>query len=304
MMKKFLSNIVLFALAFFVVEKVFYVFLHTAPSMEHDTRLEQIIQGNMHKELLVMGSSRGARNIIAGQIADSLNTSAYNLSYPGSSILFHDFLLNSILKYNPAPKTILLAVDDELELLPSEALTFRLDRLYPLSKYNYINNELIKQGEKSFLSHFLVLARIHRENFRLQPKGISHLDTLLTCGSMPIPFQRRDRGFSYVDDKKYPIKEELPEKIEAFQAFQDTCLAHNIQLYLICSPNFKAHDLDFEQRLRQLSRPAVSMYVYDRSNAAYQNKDFFYDESHLQTKGARIFTDEVITFLKAQARAN
>ena len=94
---------------------------------------------------MVFGSSRGARNIIASQIEDSLSIEAYNLSYPGSDITFHEFMLRSVLKFNKKPKIVLLVIDDPARVLPDEIIKFRLDRLYPLSKYDYINEELMSK---------------------------------------------------------------------------------------------------------------------------------------------------------------
>ncbi len=44
---------------------------------------------------------------------------------------------------------VLLAIDDPRQFLPSDLLTFRLERLYPLARYSYINNEMIARGERT-----------------------------------------------------------------------------------------------------------------------------------------------------------
>ena len=103
-MKKFIIQILVFSITFILFEKVFYVFLYVSPKLEKDKRLEYVLNGNMNKDLIVLGSSRGARNVIASQIEDSLTISTYNLSYPGSDIEFHEFLLRSLIKYNKKPK--------------------------------------------------------------------------------------------------------------------------------------------------------------------------------------------------------
>lgn len=298
-MKKFLIQILLFSFAFFVFEKVFYVFLYISPKLEKDKRLELVLSGEINKGLIVLGSSRGARNIIASQIEDSLNIPSYNLSYPGSDIEFHEFLLRSLIKYNKKPKVVLLAVDDPSELLPSESINFRLDRLYPLSKYNYINNELVKRGEKSFLSKFLVLARINKRNFDIREKSFSSLDSIMQCGSMPISFQRENRDFIFDNNNNnYNVDAELAEKVKAFKILQDLCMNNNIQLFIIYSPNFSSHNILFEKRIKELSHPMVSSIVYDNTNPIYKNKDYFYDEGHLKINGAIIFTNEIISRLK------
>ena len=294
-MKKFIIQILLFSVAFFVLEKIFYVFLYVSPDLEKDKRLENVINGNMNKNLIVLGSSRGARNIIANQIEDSLSISSYNLSYPGSNIEFHEFLLRALIKHNKNPEIILLAVDDPEELLPSKSIKFRLDRLYPLAKYDYINNEMIRRGEKTVLSKFLILARINRKNFDLRERNLSALDTLRCNGSMPISFQRKDRDFIYNDSRNnYDLDKELSVKVDAFKDLQELCVSNNIKLFIVFPPNFEDHNISFANRLNELSHPTTSFILYDTTDLTYQNRNYFYDEGHLKVNGARKFTNEII----------
>jgi len=298
LMKNYIKHLLLFALTYFIFDKIFFIFLYLSPTLEKDQRLEQLINGKINHELIVMGSSRGARNIIAKQLQDSLKISAFNLSYPGSDIEFHEFLLNNLIKYNKKPKKIVLVLDDPSELCPSQSLNFRLDRLYPLSKYDEINNELIKRGEKSILSKFMMLARINKTNFNLKTKEFSPLDTLLNCGSMPISFQRSDREFSYDSNPKiYDRTNELKVKIRAFNQFQIICQTYNIKLVLVIPPNLKKYNDSFEKRIREILLPNVTLYVYDHTNSVYQDKSYYYDESHLLINGAKIFTSELINAL-------
>jgi hypothetical protein len=302
-MKKFLIQILVFSLTFFLLEKVFYVFLYVSPTLEKDKRLEYVLDGHLNKDIIILGSSRGARNVIANQIQDSLNISSYNLSYPGSDIEFHEFLLRSLIEYNNKPKVVLLVVDNPYELLPSESIKFRLDRLYPLAKYNYVNNEMIKRGEKSFLSNFLILSRINKMNFDIREKHISSLDTLKDCGSMPISFQRENREFVFKNENpRYDLDDELPVKLMAFNKFQDLCISNNIKLFIVYPPNFKKHNILFENRIKKLSYPKVSSIIYDTTNPVFKDKDYYYDEAHLKTNGAIIFTNDIIRQLKNKVR--
>jgi hypothetical protein len=302
-MKKFLIQILVFSLTFFLLEKVFYVFLYVSPTLEKDKRLEYVLDGHLNKDIIILGSSRGARNVIANQIQDSLNISSYNLSYLGSDIEFHEFLLRSLIGYNNKPKVVLLVVDNPYELLPSESIKFRLDRLYPLAKYNYVNNEMIKRGEKSFLSNFLILSRINKMNFDIREKHISSLDTLKDCGSMPISFQRENREFVFKNENpRYDLDDELPVKLMAFNKFQDLCISNNIKLFIVYPPNFKKHNILFENRIKKLSYPKVSSIIYDTTNPVFKDKDYYYDEAHLKTNGAIIFTNDIIRQLKNKVR--
>lgn len=300
-MKKFLKLLLIFGILFFVLEKVFYIFIFVAPSLEVDNRLENVINGELNKDLIILGSSRGARNIIASQIGDSLHISSYNLSYPGSDIEFHEFLLKSLLKFNHPPKTVLLVVDEPAELLPSKAIKFRLDRLYPLSKYSYINDELIRRGEKSILSNVFALARINKNNFDIRKRRFTKLDSIFEDGSMPVSFQKKDADFVYPDNYKYNSADELDYKLEAFAKFQELCISNNIDLHIVFPPNFYPLIPAFETRLKNLSNPEVSFYTYDSLNYVYKNTEYFYDVGHLQKNGAVVFTNEIIDYLKIKA---
>lgn len=293
-MKKFIQNVLIFSLVFFVIDKLFYPLLYLSPSLEVDNRLEKVINGELNKDIIVFGSSQGARNIIARQIEDSLNISTYNLSYPGSDIEFHNFLLKSLIKFNKTPKMVLLVVDDKTELLPSNILKFRYDRLYPLSINNYINNEMIKRGQKNFISNFLVLSRINRSNFDIREKKFNPLDTIQYCGSMPISFQRKNYEWNFIDSISYNQEQELPEKVDAFLSFHKLCSDNNIKLVLIFPPNIKTLNPYFEKRMRELSNKKTSFFKYDTSKSMYKEKSYYYDNWHLQRHGAAIFTEEII----------
>lgn len=300
-MSRFIVNILIFTLSFFTIEKIFYIFLLISPRLEKDNRLEKVINGEISEEIIVFGSSRGARNIIAGQIEDSLNLSVYNLSYPGSNIEFHEFLLRSLIRFNKKPNTVLLAIDEPGELLQSESLKFRFDRLYPLAKYKYINNEMIARGEKSFLSKILILSRINKRNFDIRKKRFSAVDTIIECGSMPISFHREDRTFNFDNcAQHYQKKEELDSKVVAFLKFQDLCLENGIKLILVFSPNFHIPNSEFEQRIKQLTPRNVHYFIYNTTNGIYKNKSYYYDEGHLAINGAVIFTNELIEFLRVE----
>lgn len=276
----------------------FYFFMERSAALEKDNRLEKVITGKMNKDIILLGSSRGARDIIASQIEDSLQLSTYNLSYPGSDIEFHEFLLKSVLKFNKAPKVVVLAVDYDAELRPSESIKFRLDRMYPLVKYDYIYNEMRERGELNFLSNYMVLSRINKSNLTLFKMKFNSLDSILDCGSMPISFQKKGYKFNYATISDYKVKGELPLKINSFLGVQELCKKYGCKLIIVFPPNFRSHSSLFEKRLKEISSPDVRFFVYDTLNNDFKNKNFFFDGNHLKKNGAIVFTNEIIEALK------
>jgi len=222
-------------------------------------------------------------------------------SYPGSNIVFHEFILKAIVKHNKTPKIILLTVDDMVQFFESDVLTFRFERLYPLVYYNYVNDLLIERGEKTFLSQYLALARINRVNFRFKKTKAGKLDALMDCGSMPIPFQKEGLTLTYKTIKEsYDRSLELVEKIDAFKSFQNICAENKIKLFVVFSPMLRSGSSLFEKRIKMLSLDDVNFIKFNNLNTAYKKNDFYYDEGHLNTKGAIVFTNDVISNLKKE----
>lgn len=304
-MRKYIRNILLFSIIFFLFDKAFYFFIALSPKLESDNRLERIIEGQMNKDIVILGSSRGARNVIADQLQDSLGKYSYNLSYPGSDIEFQEFILNTLIRFNAPPKKVILVVDDSRELLPSSILTFRYDRLYPLAKYKYINDVMIARGEKSISSKVLILSRMNIRNFNLRRKIFSELDSITTCGSMPISIQRENFIFNFDSTvRSYRCDLEIDYKINSFKNIQSVCIKNNIDLYLAFSPNFKIHNIGFENRMRDLSNESVKFIFYDSLNPVYKDELYYYDNIHLQRVGAISFTNDIIDFLQKEIDDN
>jgi len=296
-MRKFLLRLLLFSCIFFVVDKLFYVLVAKAPSLEADKRLEMILEGKMNKDILIIGSSRAAEDILASQIEKETQQRTYNLGYQGSNIEFHYFLLKTLLKYNKAPKTILLTVDNPSEFIPVKSLNFRYDRLYPLVKYNYITEELIHRNQKNGFARFMVLARINKTNFDLTKRKPAEKNPLQSCGSSPFLLDNPQKKFQYTYDYKYSAIKEAKSLRNAFGSFQRECKVNNIRLIVCYAPDFKSFNANFARRMKQISYKENFTFIYDTTNAKYKNIDYFYDESHLNYEGAKLFTSEISRFI-------
>ena len=100
-------------------------FINSSPSKEVDKRLEFVLKGKINKDIIILGSSKGSRDIIASQLESETNQTAYNLSYPGSNIEFHEFMLRTLVTFNNAPKMVILTVDNPIQFLNESLINFR-----------------------------------------------------------------------------------------------------------------------------------------------------------------------------------
>lgn len=298
-MRKFTIKLLLFVVIFLIFDKLFIILADFSAEAEADKRLEYLVNGEVNKDIIIIGSSTGSRDVIASQIEDSTGLSTYNLCYPGSNIEFHEFIMRTLLKFNEPPKIAILVVDDDNEFLHLETISFRKDRLYPLVKYSYIWKELAQRDDRDKLfSHFLVLNRINKYNFDLHKKRFRTIDTIQDCGSMPIVWKPDDMDIEYVSvERPYPLVEEQPEMVEAYKNLIETCKTNNIHLVVVFPPRFKIHSESFEKRIRQLSGDGVYYYLYNTENPIYLNEDNYFDEVHLMKNAAIEFTGELITYL-------
>lgn len=303
-MKFFLINIFLFALVFFIFDRSFLFIVNYSARQEVDKRLELLINGKINKDVIILGSSRGARDIIARQLEIKTGLTAFNLSYPGGEIEFQEFLLRTLIQFNKKPQSVILTIDEPIEFLPFENVKFRTDRLYPLVKYDYIIKELIRRKEKNeILSRFSILHRINKRNFDLTKKKFTALDTILPCGSMPISFQRVGYKWKYEDqNESYSIESEVGLKVNWFKKIIEICNRNNIKLIIAFPPNYGFHNKLFEKRIRDLVGTTGIIYIYNLDNPIYHDKEYFYDVSHLTLKGAEIFTDELGSFINSKIR--
>ena len=299
-MKDFIIRIFIFCFLFFLFDKSFILLRNTLPKLEVDTRLEKIIKKQIRADILVFGSSRGARNIIASQIGDSLHTTSYNLSYPGGDVEFQYFLFKQILKYNK-PKLILLSIDEGSEIAASNIVKYRYDRLYPLVKYKVILDELIRKKQKNkLLSNFFILHQLTKSSFDIQKKEENKFEHIMPCGSIPVTFQTSNfsKHFSYKQPPYYASKE-FSYKRNCFLSIVKECNKNDIDLILVFPPNYHKFRDDFYHRIVSLAKNNGKCHImrYNALENRFLNSDYFNDESHLIKKGAIIFTNEIIQYI-------
>jgi len=301
-MKKFALRLLLFAAIFLTYDKLFILVAKRSAEAEIDKRLEYLVKGEINKDIIIAGSSTGSRDIIAAQIEEKTGFSTYNLCFPGSGVEFHEFIVNTLVEFNEAPKLLLLMVDDDVELMNHPPLIFRKDRLYPLVQYPTIWKELARQENMHpFFSSFLILQRLTKYNFDLRQKSFTPMDSIIACGSMPVSWKPEDIVLEFgTSERIYSTENEIPEKVAAFKGILKTCEEYNVRLVLVFPPIFQAHSLSFEKRIRRLAGDKVDYYIYNRENPIYQDEDYYNDETHLMRDGAIVFTDETIRYLESE----
>lgn len=292
-MKLFLKHILIFGIVFFLVEKGLCYFVYQSPEKEYDKRLQMILEGQMDKDIIILGSSRGANNISAKQLENQTGLSSYNLSYRGSNIIFHEFVLESLLKFNSSPKIVLLCIDNGYEFVSEKSLNFRYDRLNPLKNYNYINNILIQRNKKSYFSKFFCSLRVDRQDFSFNKVNVLPVNIMTSHGSKLLNAKPNSDLLFGEKPKVYNKALEQLDKLNAFEAIKELCSLNNIDLYFVFTPSYADFDISFYNRFKTLTNRAEHLVIYDTVSGIYKNKNLFRDSTHMFKNGAELFTSEI-----------
>jgi hypothetical protein len=132
----------------------------------------------------------------------------------------------------------------------------------------------------------------------LKQKHFSAVDTILACGSMPISFQKKDWKPQFDKPQKTKRIQINPILIKSFKEIQRICREENIRLIIVLPPNYYAFDAPYKKLVQANLLEKTEIYTY-QVNGIYQDANSYYDQSHLVTRGALIFSKEVADYLNA-----
>ena len=307
-MKKFLFNLTLIVILFFSIDKLFLFVENYSPSLEFDQRIDRVMKGEMDYDLVIFGSSRSARAIIAADLEKETGLSCYNMSYHGSNTDFHEFILRMYLTYNRVPKYVVLGVDDYNSFI-REKTVFRADKLYPFTKYPDIIDELVQRGEKiQGISTLLCSHRINRSALFLTKRVPNKFNQFSSNGSITIEGSDKQflaNNFDYdMSGRLYPIDQESDTLIAKYEAIISLCESYGIELLVTVPPNYRHYTFGFRERLEQITADKTKIFYCNEEKAEYREMTNFYDAEHLNITGAKHYTKDLAEFIKKRFNIN
>lgn len=310
-MKKFLIKVIVFSLLFFAFDKAFLFVRDILPENDTlDNRLDFVFRGEVNKDLILMGSSVGDTDLLPHLFQDSLKLSTYNLSYGAASVTFQKFVLENLLKYNTKPKVIIKLITNDTEFYGNSgvnAMGFRLDRLYPIIKYKEVRDQLmLREDVNPIMSKFMVLSHFKKQHIidLLKPKK-EHGNYYKKFGTEVFEDRHDSLGkWNYNKNPKYDFAQENKAFIHDFIEFQKLCKKNDIVLIYAVTPTYRALNKEWLEIVKNNLLESTNLYIYDYSNKAYENKFNFADPLHMNPKGAKIYTNELIKFTRNILQSN
>lgn len=261
---------------------------------------------NPTEDIYIFGSSRAVHGYDPKIFTDSLGLTCFNSGRENSNILYHTAILKEMLKKH-VPKIIILDVSaKELTWRTAENSKFVLASMilpYVHSDTSFENiaralfpNELRKaEVSKIYAYNSLVLPLIvgkRKFNNGEKLNGYIPLHGNKIKGPPPV----------FTDD--YDKTDNLAKKY--FDDFVKLVKENNIRLYVIQSPLYVqkfSSSISLDTMKNILHRYNEPFWNYGFDTTFYHNK-YFYDNVHLNTQGATLFTEKLVSDIKTDLEKN
>lgn len=114
---------------------------------------------------------------------------------------------------------------------------------------------------------------------------------------MPLMGKAPEVVFNYSKASPYRLENESNLKVEALKNIVEITKLSNIELILLITPSYKSFDNSFIERLNEITHSEIKIFnVYDDS---FKDENLFYDNGHLNKKGAKQYTQLLANYLKS-----
>jgi hypothetical protein len=258
------------------------------------------------EDIFIYGSSRAVHGYDTRIFADSLGLSCFNSGRENSNILYHTAILDEMLKKH-TPEIVVLDVsareltwrsaENSKVVLASMILPYvRRDTSFANIARQLFPKELRKaQVSKIYAYNSLVLPLMIGKRKIKNAKNLNGyvpMHGIKVTGEPP--------AFTDENDETDPFAK------NNFENFVKIVKEKNIRLYVIQSPLYVQHfkssvSLDtIKSILKRYNEPFWD-YGFD---TAFYKRQYFYDNLHLNATGATLFTEKLVSDIKADLEKN
>jgi hypothetical protein len=295
-MIKFTKKILLFLVIIIFLDLVIGNALQSLYYKQTSGKLYGItkVLDNIKSEILIFGSSRAVQHYDPAIIEEKLGLSAYNVGLDGQSIIYHKAILDIILnRYKP--KLIVLELYESMDFNSVGSQYDRLSTLLPY--YNrhpklkrIIKNrsyfEEIKLLSKTYPYNSLLL-RIIEANFNFMKNKKSNIGFVPKEGVWGFPLTKKENL-----NPNYDL-----EKVNYFYDFVRVCKEKNIPLFVVISPKFEDCSNCFSYSQKICDQKDILLHNFSSEIQFSSNINYFQNPSHLNTEGAKKYTEFISTKL-------
>lgn len=293
-MKKYLIKIILFFVAIVVVDILFGVACQymNDHSKGGGVKSRYYVCKESTEDVLVFGSSRAKHHYVPDVIEDSLGMTCYNTGEDGNGIILcYGFLKMITERYSP--KLIIYDVTG-FDMYEDDNMKY-LDLMKPYYYEKGIDSIFWSVEPKT---RFMMLSNLYRYN----------TTCLRVIGNFIHPMNNYPKGYSALHktmdyEPKNKEEKELAVdtlKIHYFKKFIQLAQDKGVSLVCCVSPSYKApsDDRKFAPIKQLCIQYQVPFLYYGNEIDLTNNKALFQDRTHLNDKGARLYTSRLISWIR------
>jgi len=310
-MKKLLLSVLYFSLPILLF--IFLAEWFLTNQLRHSRHGEysvwnDVFDSRVNSDIVVYGSSRAMVHMDPGIISDSLSLSCYNLGINGHNFWLQYLRHKELLKYNTKPKLIIQSVD--VFTLTKRPDLFNSEQFLPYM----LKNSEVEKATKSYkgFNYFDYHLPLLRYAGKYKTIGTIFKDLI-----SPVPIDScRYRGYAPQDQTWNDDLEKARLRFSTFRVDIDTssvqlfdrfireCLSNGIDIKIVYTPEYKVGQ-DFVQNRDEILGIFIKFaHKYNLTFLDYSNdsisfeKKYFYNASHLNRKGSKLFTAKLVSDIK------
>ena len=248
---------------------------------------------NKKADVLVLGSSRANHHYVSSMFKDSLGLSCYNAGRDGHDILYAYMIFQSFLERN-TPKMVV--VDIASSMMDGSWIQNNKDMTCFYGASKVVTDVLDKDVLKGF-DKVKMLSNVYRYNNTLEWIATAYLSNWGEGdGYFPMPITNNS-----LKKNVYKVFFFQPHSVclSYLDQIIETCKQKNIQLILCESPslNYSLHGTN-DWMMKYAHDKGVKALDFTGDTTYVDHPDLFYDGTHLNDKGARMFTKKFISAIQ------
>ncbi len=288
LMKKFLIGITIFFVVIIVADTSFGKVMVYAESQSSSKNYHCMYEAD--EDILVLGSSFAVRNIVPSLIEDSLGLSCYNAGEAGNGALVAWARYNMFIK-NHTPQLIIYTLTPSFDYVKSDEYSKYLNTLKPY----YGKDESVTELYANLMERadgFMLNSNFMKFN--------SYCAQLVYywLGKKNVGLQ----GYEPLYDVFKPYENDSEQKTAEYQidcpkmAYLEMLFAdiklRKIPVICVLTPDYRDRaNLDqYNEGLQLCERFDIPVLNHKYCEGITQNAQYFYDISHLNDKGAKLYT--------------
>lgn len=285
--------------AFVAVDQVtgaclYYFFTH---QVSGEYAVANHVVYSLNEDVLVLGSSRASHHYNSSLIKDSLKLSCFNGGRDGEGLLYSTAIFELALQRH-VPKVIVLDVTSDV-LSEKEDEKNRLSILLPyLKQSDVIGNVIEKKGRLELLKSYL-------QTYRYNGQVVSIFQHyFLSSGNTIMGFNPLDNKMDASRVSKHtslkPYSDSIAaDNVDALNLLITKCKRQKIQLFVFVSPRYN-DDTKQNSYLKLKSICSINKVIFHdfTNDMSFKNPEYYSDRAHLNSRGANLYTDTIVAFMK------